>query len=257
MLRRFFTIRWIFTTLLVIAAVGVMVRLGFWQIERHEQRAAFNASLQAQRDAAPLDLNQQPQVVGELVGMEYRQVTARGVYDHEREIILRNQVYDHRPGYHILTPLRLEGSEYVVLVDRGFIPLDESTTEACAKYAQPGTVEVEGVLKRPQNQRIFGVPDPTLAPGQQRLDAWNAVNLVRIQQQIDDPLLPMYVQMLAPSMESIALSGEPPPGPPFPNGEVPPVDPGSHMGYAMQWFGFAAVLAFGYPFFLRTRLREL
>jgi surfeit locus 1 family protein len=95
------------------------------------------------------------------------------------------------------------------------------------------------------------VPDPTLTPGQQRLDAWNAVNLTRIQQQIDDPLLPVYVQLLP-----AAADAEPAAGPPYPNGELPEISEGSHMGYAMQWFAFAAVLGLGYPFFVRTRLKE-
>jgi surfeit locus 1 family protein len=187
-----------------------------------------------------------------LYDMEYRQVTARGVYDPANEVVLRNQVYQYRPGYHVLTPLRLSGTDFTILIDRGFIPLEEGSPEARAKYAQSGEVEINGILKRPQNQRVFGVPDPTLTPDQQRLDAWNAVNLTRIQQQIDDPLLPMYVQML-----SVAADAEPPAAPPYPNGELPEISAGSHMGYAMQWFAFAAVLGLGYPFFVRSRLKEL
>jgi surfeit locus 1 family protein len=253
MLRSFFTPRWIITTLLVVAAVVGMVRLGFWQIDRREERAAFNARLLAQIEALPLDLNQQLPV-DKLYDMEYRQITARGVYDPNNEIVLRNQVYEHRPGYHVLTPLRLSGSEHSVLVDRGFIPLDEGSPEARAKYAQPGEVELRGIIKRPQNQRIFGVPDPTLTPDQDRLDAWNAVNLIRIQQQVDYPLLPVYVQ-LAPA-PTAAAAGEVAAGPPYPNVDVPEVTEGSHMGYAMQWFAFAAILGLGYPYFLRTRLKE-
>jgi surfeit locus 1 family protein len=41
----------------------------------------------------------------------------------------------------------------------------------------------------------------------------------------------------------------------LPNRTQPDIEitEGPHMGYAIQWFGFAALLGFGYPFFLRRQ----
>jgi surfeit locus 1 family protein len=252
-MRRWFTPRWLVTTLLVVAAVGGMARLGIWQLERLAERRAFNARVQAQVSAPPLDLNG-PIETGALYDMEYRQVIVRGVYAQEQEILMRNQVYQSRPGYHLLTPLRLENSAYVVLVDRGFIDFDQGRPEsdavsaadaANAAYAVPGPVEVRGILRRPHVPRLFGVPDPTLSPGQTRLEAWNAVNLERLQAQIDGPLLPVYV-LAAPDPAY--------PGPPYAQVEQPDLSEGPHLGYALQWFAFAAILGLGYPFFVRKQL---
>jgi surfeit locus 1 family protein len=248
MMRKILTPRWIITTLLVLTAVAVMIRLGFWQLDRLEQRRTFNARVTAQVQAPPLDLSVGlPQDIQHLYDMEYRQVTAKGEYDFANDILLRNQVWEGTPGYHLFTPLRLPDSPYAVLVDRGFIPLDEGKPALRTKYDQIRPAQVSGIFLRPRVPRYFGVPDPTLAPGETRLDAWNAIRLERIEEQLGYPLLPVYIQSAPdPSRQ----------GPPIASLEQPDLSEGPHMGYALQWFSFAAVLAFGYPFFVRKQLTE-
>ena len=80
-LLRIFSRRWILTTLLVIAAMGVLARLGVWQLDRLEQRRAFNARVQAQIDQPQLELSG-PALEADLANMEYRQVSVTGEYDH-------------------------------------------------------------------------------------------------------------------------------------------------------------------------------
>jgi surfeit locus 1 family protein len=271
----FFTPRWIITTLLVLIAIGVMARLGFWQLDRLAQRRAFNASVAAQVSAPALDLNKDIPL-DQLANMEYRPVLVQGVYDQQNEVILRNQVYNDQPGYHLLTPLRIAGSSQAVMVDRGFIPLEEpGKTVDHAVYAQPGQVTLQGILRQPHVPQFFGVPDPTLAPGQSRLDAWNAFNLPRIQQQVPYPLLPMYVEA-APAAQAQAQAAMGASGAlgdlgatgasgvsslsstyPIASTDAPDLSEGPHLGYAFQWFSFAAILAMGYPFFVKKQLSGL
>jgi surfeit locus 1 family protein len=241
------TPRWIITTLLVIVAVGFMARLGFWQLDRLEQRRAANAQVAAQRSAPPLDLNT-PFSIDSLTAMEYRSVIVRGVYDPQNEMILRNQVNESLPGYHILTPLKIDGSSLAIIVDRGFIPMEQGAPADRARYGQSGMVAVQGILRLPHIPRYFGVPDPTLVPGQSRLDAWNAVNLPRMQQQVSYPLLPVYIE--AVPVQAAALDA----GYPVAAASLPDVSEGPHLGYAIQWFSFAGVLALGYPFFVKKQL---
>lgn len=247
--RALLTPRWIITTLLVIAAVGVMVRLGFWQLDRLEQRRAFNARVQAQIDSPALDLNTALPALDplDLIDMEYRKVVLRGTYRPQEEVAVRNQIWENQPGYHLLTPVEIEGTNYVVMVNRGWVPLEENSPEHWAKYSQPGTVEIHGEIRQAQNNRRFGAPDPTLAPGETRMDAWNAINLFRIKDQVSGELLPVYILALPEGTQT---------QPPFRSYEPPDLSEGSHFGYALQWFSFAGVLAVGYPFFVRSQLRE-
>lgn len=245
MLRGFLTPRWIFTTLLVIAGVGVLIRLGFWQLDRLEWRQAFNARVTSQLSAETIDLNVDLPV-GELYDMEYRDATVRGTYDFSQEILLRNQVWENRLGFHALTPLRIDGTEWVILVDRGWIPYEDGAPEMRGKYQVQPEVEVRGMIRRGQEKPDFGgVPDPTLSPGQTRLDAWNVVNLTRIQDQSGLKLLPVYI-LQAPDPAWTEL----------PHRSLPEIEisEGSHLSYAIQWFTFAAILGLGYPFFVRRQL---
>jgi len=174
-------------------------------------------------------------------------VVVQGQYDFSQEVLLRNQELDGKLGFHVLTPLRIANLDQAVLVDRGWIPFDQASPEKRRQYQEQGVVTVNGVIRRPQTRPDFGgVADPTLAPGETRLDAWNIVNLERIQQQTDQSLLPVYI-LEAPDPSWTGL--------PARQLVTPEITEGPHLGYAMQWFTFAAILGLGYPFFVRKQLR--
>ncbi len=243
--KQLLSFRWILTTLLVLAGLGVLIRLGIWQLDRLEWRRAFNARVTAQMAASVLDLNKE-QPVNQLFDMEYRSAVVVGSYDHSQEILIRNQVWKDQLGFRVFTPLVIEGTDWKILVDRGWIPFDQAQPELRKAFQEPGLVVVKGMLRRPQDKPDFGgVPDPTLAPGETRLDAWNIVNLTRIQTQVDGELLPVYLQQ-APDPAWTSL----------PYRSLPEIEitEGPHMGYALQWFTFALILGLGYPFFVRRQL---
>jgi len=119
-LLRMFQRKWLFATLLVFAGTALCIRLGIWQLDRLEQRRAFNAQFESARAQPPLDLKQTlPEDISE---MEWQAVSVTGEYDFENQIALRNQYYGDQYGYHLLTPLRFAGT--AVLVDRGWIPAE-------------------------------------------------------------------------------------------------------------------------------------
>ncbi len=246
--KRLLTWRWIFTTLLVVAGVALCIRLGFWQLDRLAWRKAFNQRVEAQIQAAPLDLNQNLDPAG-LFDMEYRSVLVVGRYDFSQEVLLRNQIYDNRLGYHVFTPLLIDGSDQAILVERGWIPFEEADLPTRNKFAEPGRVTVIGRLRRPleQPEVVGGATNPTLAPGQSRIDAWSYISINQIQPQTSLKLVSVYLQQAPdPSL------------PPLPQRELnlPELSEGSHLGYAFQWFTFATLLGVGYPFFVRKQLRS-
>ncbi len=245
-LRAMFSRRWLLTTLLVLLGSALCIRLGIWQLERLEQRRAFNAHVQAMWEAAPLTLT--GQTSEDLTTMEYRAVIASGTYDFENQVALRNRYYQNQAGYHLLTPLLLDDGA-AVLVERGWIPADGNAAPAdWRKYDMPGRITIRGQIRLGQSKPdLGGVPDPTLAPGQTRLDFWNIVNLERIRQQMPYPLLEVFIQ---PDTDPTDTT------PPIPFQPEIELTEGPHLGYAGQWFTFAAILALGYPFFLRKQLTQ-
>lgn len=245
-LRVMFSRHWLLTSLLVLAGSGLCIRLGIWQLDRLEQRRAFNAHVEAMWAAEPLSISGQP--VDDLTGMEYRAVSVSGTYDFENQVALRNRYFQDQFGYHLLTPLILQDGS-AVLVDRGWIPAEGNDSPAnWHKYDQPGQVTIHGQIRLGSDQPdLGGVPDPTLAPGQSRLIFWNIVNLDRLNQQLPYPVLPVFIQ---PDVEPQDVT------PPIPYQPEIELTEGPHLGYAGQWFTFAAILVVGYPFYMRKQLQE-
>ena len=241
LLLRPFSRRWWLPTLLVIAAVAVMVRLGIWQLDRLEQRRAFNAQVEAARSGMVLDLNEVQPV--DITQMEWRAVRFAGEYDFANQVAIRNQYYAGQYGYHLMTPLL--SHETAVLVDRGWIPADgNSTPENWRKYDVPGQVTVAGQIRLGQGKPAFGGIADALPADGTKLHAWNNADLEQIARQLPYPILPVYIQ------EKPDPADEEPPIPFQPELEL---TEGPHFGYALQWFTFAAILIVGYPFFIRKQ----
>jgi surfeit locus 1 family protein len=246
-LLRMFQRKWLFATLLVFAGTALCIRLGIWQLDRLEQRRAFNAQFESARAQPPLDLNQMfPEDIAE---MEWQAVSVTGEYDFENQIALRNQYYGDQYGYHLLTPLLFNPSsgsgQAAVLVDRGWIPAEGNPTSAdWRKYDEPGAVTVSGQIRLGQAKpRFGGVADPLPENGV-TLEVWNNADLRRIASQMPYPILPVYIQP------------EPDPNdtePPIPFQPEIELTEGPHFGYALQWFTFATILFVGYPFFLKKQ----
>lgn len=237
-----FSRKWVLATLLVIIAMGVMVRLGIWQLDRLEGRRAFNAHYLQQSKAEPLDLNPVTEVL-QLEDMAYRPVVVTGRYDHSREMAIRNQSWNNQPGVHLLTPLLIDGTDHIVLVDRGWVPQDAYQTGNWDAYGETGSVRVSGILRLSQSPTFGGRPDPTPMPGEW-LNAWNFVDLPLISRQFSTPLLPVYIQQ-APDPQWTTL--------PYRTQPTIEITEGSHLSYAIQWFAFTAILAIGYPLYLRRQ----
>ncbi|MCB2179956.1 SURF1 family protein [bacterium] len=244
-IRQMFSKSWWFTTLLVFAGAALCVRLGIWQLDRLEQRRAFNAHVEAMWAAPVLE------VTGEETGltdMEYRSVVAAGAYDFDHQIALRNQYWNDQYGYHLVTPLVLSDGK-AVLVDRGWIPADgNDMPDDWQKYDETAEKTVSGIIRLGQEKPdVGGRPDPTLEPGESSLSVWNNVNLVRLADQMPYELVGVYIQLDMDAGDTV---------PPIPYQPEIEITEGPHLGYAGQWFTFASILFFGYPFFLRKKEKQ-
>ena len=243
-MKQLFTRKWLLATLLVLAAMAVIIRLGIWQLDRLESRRTFNAKVQAQLDQPELVLG------GEALGaplaeMEYREVVVVGEYDHTQEIALRNQYLNNQWGVHLITPLKINGSDQAVLVDRGWISAADFEGGDWSKFNEPGIVEVRGVIRASRSQADFGSrSDPTPVPGGAPIRAWNFVNVPAISQQASLSLLPAYIQEKpAADWNGLPIRTQP---------ELDLTE-GPHLGYALQWFTFATILGIGYLVYIRRQ----
>jgi surfeit locus 1 family protein len=230
----------------VILLVALFLRLGTWQLARRAERLAANAEIIARTELPALT------ITGELLDPEeanLRRATARGVFDYSEEIVLRNRTWNEYPGVHVLVPLRIDGSDLAILVDRGWIPY-ESAAPAGRKEFQnaQGEVEVRGILRQSQERRGPVSPEDPAPSPEQRVDAWHRVDLPKIRQQLPYSLQTLYLEEdLAPG-ETPRLFPKP-----LPDIEL---DEGSHLFYAIQWFAFAAIAGVGYVALYRQQTRR-
>ena len=241
--------KWLGATLLVFAGTVLCVRLGIWQLERLEQRRAFNAQVESAWAQPDVDLNHEESHT--ITEMEWRSVKVRGEYDFENQVAVRNQYYDNQYGYHLLTPLLFDpstpsvGQATAVFVDRGWIPAEGNATSAAwRKYDETGKVNISGQIRLGQPQPSFGGVADALPENGARLELWNNVDLAQIADQLPYPVLPIYLQPKADEADT---------EPPIPFQPVIELTEGPHFGYALQWFTFATILLVGYPFFLRKQ----
>ena len=236
-----FSLKWLIPTLFVFLGTALCVRLGIWQLDRLDQRRAFNNQVASMRAMPPLDLNAGSP--GGIELMEWRAVTFSGEYDFENQIAIRNQYHRDQYGYHLLTPLHSNGT--AVLVDRGWIPADgNAAPEDWRKYDEPGVVTVWGQIRLGQGKPAFGGVADALPADGSPLWVWNNGDIERIALQMPYPILKVYIQ------PAVDHEDETPPIPYQPTVEL---TEGSHFGYALQWFTFATILFVGYPFYLRKQ----
>jgi surfeit locus 1 family protein len=218
-------------TALVVAVAAVCVRLGFWQLDRLEQRRAANHGLEERIAADPLDLDSAPR---DTAGLVMRAAVARGQWDGETAIALAGRSRAGAPGVHVLQPFQLEGGGWM-LVDRGFVPAADAATAPAGVRAQ-GTATILGRLRPLESD---AGTDGRLRPaGEQRgtLPTWFARSPDGLGRHVPQTLAPLYVVA-----ESATAAG------PYPAASEPPeLDEGPHLGYAIQWFSFAAIAVVGW-----------
>ena len=239
----FFRRPWIFVTILVLVATVVMIRLGIWQLDRLEGRRAFNAQVLSQIDEAPLPLT--PEVIsGDLESFEFRTVQIKGEFDLENTLVLGNQVWGDQMGVHLLTPMKISGTDAFILIDRGWIPFEDWQARQLSAYDEPGNVTIEGMLR--VSQIKLGLRDCLdETAGETPFQVW-CLALDGISDYLPYELASVYV-IEAPT-------GDPSE---FPYRSIPKIEisEGPHLSYAIQWFTFSAILLIGYPFFVRRELQ--
>lgn len=229
--------KWIAGHILVVVTVIGFINLGFWQLQRHDERSGVNAIMTERMDGPAVALDDLVATFGEDPDeLEFRRVRVSGTYLMDEEVLWQARTFKGRSGHDVLTPLAVDGR--AVIVDRGWVSIDALGPPVVG--AEPASVEavVTGIVRIGGVRQGLGPVDA--ATGQ--LERISRVDIGRLQQQIEVDLYPFYI---------LLESQSPGQGEGFPLPQEPPVpDAGPHLSYAFQWFAFAAIAAIGYPVLL-------
>ena len=230
-------------TVFALAGIAFLIGLGIWQLDRKAWKENLIATITARLDQTPRDLPARANWSGtSQTGDEYRRVTFPAEFLPGEEALVYSAGSALRPdvtgpGYWVFAPARLAGGS-IVVVDRGFIPLDRKDPASRAP-APKGSIDIVGVMRWPEARGLFTPAD----------EPQNNIWFVR------DPLAmakahkwsvaaPFYIEQESPVPEG----GLPKPG------KLVVALPDNHLQYAITWFGLAAGLAVVYIVFIARRI---
>ncbi|MDZ7803693.1 SURF1 family protein [Thiohalophilus sp.] len=134
-------------TIATIILLPVLLRLGFWQLDRAQEKREIEQRFAEQQARPAVELSR----LVPTDQIEYRRVRISGQFDDDRQILLDNQVHQKRAGYHVLTPLRIDGMQQYILVNRGWID-GHLQRDKLPKFTTPKQqIELTGRLKLPSD----------------------------------------------------------------------------------------------------------
>lgn len=213
----------VWPTLATAALFALTLWLGNWQSERADGKRA----LQAQHEAAM----REPAIhVGAALldrdSVLHRRLEADGTFDDAHGILLDNRVHAGVAGYHVLTPLRIEGSDRAILVNRGWVAAGHSRSVLPPVPVPPGRVHVEGIGLDPESRYV------ELGNAQPQGRLWQNLDIVRYAKQHGLRLQPVVLRQSGASPDGLVRDW------PRPDAGV-----AMHVGYAFQWYSLSATLA--------------
>jgi surfeit locus 1 family protein len=219
--------------LAALLGIWATVSLGLWQWGRAQQRTTLHAAIEARGALPALGAAELLAAAGgDRAGLLHRRVAVRGEWLPSHTVFLDNRQMNGVPGFYVVTPLRLQGSDRVVLVQRGWAQRNFAKRESLPAVQTPaGVVEVAGRLAPPP-AKLYAFDTEEKGPIRQNLD------LDRFRAETGLPLLPLSIQQAGPASEGLLR-------------QWPQAASGAekNIGYAFQWWAIAAVIAILYAWF--------
>lgn len=206
----------------------LLLGLGFWQLERAEQKAEMQAAF-ADRYNRPAVVLNKIAAPGDEQALRWRRVIVSGKYA-DKHYLLDNQVYRGDPGYRLYTPLRLSGSSAAVLIERDWVAMGRDRQHVPAINTPADEVHLQGrIVPEPATGLMLAEHNiEHLGNGRYRVQR---IRPVELEPSSGLDLLP-YVVRLDEARHSgddrtAALNG---------------FGRERHLGYAFQWFALAGTL---------------
>jgi surfeit locus 1 family protein len=234
--------------LATLVGVTVTARLGVWQLSRASQKNALQQALDERSNMPEIAAPAIARSASDAESQHYRRVHVRGQWAADSTVFLDNRQMNGRPGFFVVTPLKLSGStaNEAVLVQRGWVPRDQlDRTRLPALQTPPGEVEVAGHIAPPP-ARLYDFGGVASGPIRQNLELGAFAGETGLR------LLPLSL------VQDDSKDASGPQDGLLRQWPRPAVDIHKHYGYAFQWFALCALMAGLYVWFqlIRPRLQR-
>ncbi|MGH1485543.1 MAG: SURF1 family protein [Cellvibrionaceae bacterium] len=225
-------------TLFVLFFLPLLLHLGFWQLDRAEEKRQLLAVYQQQGELPAIPLAAFMKSTKNKKHT-YQKVIVDGVYDTEKYWLLDNRSRGGRAGYEVLMPLRSD--QGLVLVNRGWIealprrdqlPLIESPVKQVTIEGYLHPFPANAVIDHSESDLAIEWPKRVLQLDKDSVQHILQTDIYPLLVRIDDNM----------------------PGTLITEWSVINTKPEKHHGYAVQWFAMAiALLALYLWLLLRER----
>lgn len=210
--------------LVFIACIALLLLLGFWQLDRAHQKQQYLQAYQQNQQLPPLPLAQVPQ---DYTSARFQRISVSGSWDNQHQFFLENQRYQKQEGYFVITPLRIQGSNAVVLVNRGWVPLGAQRSQLPALPPVSSQAAIVGLLQLYPSKHFVlkELDDPHWPSRVQKLDP------AQLAEKLNTSIYPYYLLLLPDQQQGFVRDWQ-----------ITVTGPEKHWGYAFQWFALAATL---------------
>lgn len=227
--------KWIAFHLVVFCSIALMIWLALWQLQRLDERQAFNATVTERVDEPPVPFDELLALARTDPGaVEWRQVTVTGEYLSD-QVVWFNRSQDGLAGDNVLAAL-VDGGTTIV-INRGFVPLDDDVAPPPS-----GEIDVLGRIRAAPDRQRGELTDASDGP----LTEVRRIDLEVLDDQLPGELAPVYLDLIG-SIPNIDAT-DPVPVPP------PTLSDGPHLSYAVQWTIFATAVLVGWVLAVRRSI---
>ena len=219
----------LFPTLIFAITFCGFIVLGFWQIDRADQKNVLNSNYSDRQQEATIVLDKN-NIMDEKSSLLWRKVEFEGSFLNKQNIILDNQIFNQIAGFNIITPFKINGSNSIVLVNRGWHPNLKN------REMLPVINEIKG--ERSLLGYIAGFPVSGIKLGKNNIETLNSqifrfqrLDTLELNYFLSANVMP-YMIYLDPIIDKEF----------YENFKLPAPDSQKNYGYAFQWFAFAITL---------------
>jgi len=199
-------------TVAMVLLVPLFISLGLWQVERAQHKDQL-ADLQEIRGALPpLRVDAASDRFEEI---QFRHLSITGTLRTDKQIFIENRKHLGRSGFHVVTPMQIEGSNQYMLINRGWIADTKQESRP-----------VDTIVSIPQPPAL--ILDESIPSADQR--AWPFLTLDKYQAWSGLEVVP-FLLLQSPDDETGFIRQWP----------VQQYNGAMHIGYAIQWFAFAVI----------------
>lgn len=218
-------------TLGFLILLPMLIRLGFWQLDRGQQKIALHETFVERQGSAPVSFTEVKDKA--LEDLYWSSFYLEGHFVKGPQFYLDNQVENTVVGYHVFTLFKADNLDTLLLVNRGWINLGKTRQSLLeAKYP----VEKVKLLVEAKPLPYTGVEFIELLP-EQVDDNYRIqrIKVEKLEEIVKQKILPLSFRLQTESEYGFVR-----------NWKKPGSDHAKHYGYSFQWFAMALALSIIY-----------